>query len=186
MTRSICSKALWLILFITGPFSITIGEPGPLKTIKTMIISSKSFKHEGMIPVRHTCSGLNTSPDITWSGIPRGTRSFALICNDPDAPSGNWIHWVLFNIPVSVNKLPENFGLGGAISESIKAGRNDAGLLGYYGPCPPSGIHRYYFRVYALDIVLEANEGLSAAELKTLMEGHILATGELMGRFTRK
>jgi Raf kinase inhibitor-like YbhB/YbcL family protein len=151
-----------------------------------MIISSKSFKHEGMIPVRHTCSGFNTSPDISWSGIPRGTQSFALICNDPDAPSGNWIHWVLFNIPVSVNQLPENFGLGVTVSESIKAGRNDAGLLGYYGPCPPSGIHRYYFRVYALDVVLKAKEGLSAAGLKELMEGHILATGELMGRFTRK
>jgi Raf kinase inhibitor-like YbhB/YbcL family protein len=186
MTRSICSKALWLILFITWSFSITIGQTGPPGTRNTMIISSKSFQHEGLIPVRYTCIGFNISPDISWSGIPRGTRSFALICNDPDAPSGNWIHWVLFNIPVSVNRLPENFKLGRAVSGSIKTGRNDAGLLGYSGPCPPSGIHRYYFRVYALDVVLKADEGLSAAELEKLMEGHILGKGELMGKYQRK
>ncbi|MGA2823744.1 MAG: YbhB/YbcL family Raf kinase inhibitor-like protein, partial [Bacteroidales bacterium] len=93
---------------------------------------------------------------------------------------------VLFNIPVSVNRLPENFQLGRAVSKPIKTGRNDAGLLGYYGPCPPSGIHRYYFRVYALDVVLKANEGLSAAELEKLMEGHILATGALMGKYQRR
>jgi len=186
MPRSICSKILWLILFITWPFSITIGQTGSPGTRNTMIISSKSFQHEGLIPVRHTCTGLNISPDISWSVIPPGTRSFALICNDPDAPSGNWIHWVLFNIPVSVNRLPENFQLGRAVSKPIKTGRNDAGLLGYYGPCPPSGIHRYYFRVYALDVVLKANEGLSAAELEKLMEGHILATGALMGKYQRR
>jgi hypothetical protein len=151
-----------------------------------MTISSKSFQHEGLIPARYTCTGSNISPDISWSGIPRGTRSFALICNDPDAPSGNWIHWVLFNIPVSVNRLLENFQPGGSVSGSIKNGRNDAGLLGYYGPCPPSGIHRYYFRVYALDVVLKAEEGLSAAELEKSMEGHILGKGELMGKYQKK
>ena len=186
MTHSICSKSLWLILFITWPVSITIGQTGSPGTRNTMIISSKSFQHEGLIPVRYTCTGLNISPDISWSGIPRGTRSFALICNDPDAPSGNWIHWVLFNIPVSVNRLPENFHPGESVSGSIKNGRNDSGLLGYSGPCPPSGIHRYYFRVYALDVVLKTDEGLSAAELEKSMEGHILATGELMGKYQKK
>lgn len=186
MIRPICSKALLLILFIIWTFSITTGQTGAPGTRKTMIISSKSFQQpEGLIPARYTCSGSNISPDISWSGIPQGTRSFALICNDPDAPSGNWIHWVLFNIPVSVNRLPENFQPGGDVSGSIREGKNDAGSLGYYGPCPPSGIHRYYFRVYALDIVLKANEGLTAAELNKLMKGHILGKGELMGKYQR-
>jgi hypothetical protein len=151
-----------------------------------MIVQSKSFQHEGMIPSKYTCLGINVSPDIYWSAIPPNTKSFALICNDPDAPSGNWIHWVLYNIPLNITHLPENFRPGADASEQFMQGLNGAGQQGYYGPCPPSGIHRYFFRIYALDAVLKASEGISASALMKLMEGHILATGELMGRFTKK
>jgi Raf kinase inhibitor-like YbhB/YbcL family protein len=156
------------------------------KNNRIMELHSKRFQNEALIPARHTCDGINVSPDLTWSGFPRTTVTFALVCNDPDAPSGNWIHWVLFNIPATVNHLPENFTFRGDKSGETRSGKNDAGKLDYYGPCPPSGIHRYYFRVYALDIRLAAKEGISARELNKLMEGHIIGTGELMGRYQRK
>jgi Raf kinase inhibitor-like YbhB/YbcL family protein len=178
-------KVIASILLVHACITVPAQNTGT-KTDKAMIVQSKSFQNEGVIPPRFTCLGVNVSPDISWSGIPSRTRSFALICNDPDAPSGSWIHWVLYNIPITITHLPENISLGADVSDQIKPGRNDAGLPGYYGPCPPTGTHRYFFRIYALDVVLKATEGLSAAEVMKLMEGHLLATGVLMGKFTKK
>ncbi|MDP4282327.1 MAG: YbhB/YbcL family Raf kinase inhibitor-like protein [Bacteroidota bacterium] len=150
-----------------------------------MIVESKSFKHEEFIPQKYTCDGANISPDLEWSGFSGNTKSFALICNDPDAPSGNWIHWVLFNIPAHVNHLGEHFLIRNRPVPEMTAGVNDSRQLEYRGPCPPGGIHRYYFRIYALDEFIKAKEGITALELQSLMKGHILGQGEIMGRYKR-
>jgi hypothetical protein len=177
---------LWLSIFATLPLISIRGQTGQQKTTRTMEIRSTSFQSEALIPSKYTCDGINVSPDLSWSGFPGTTKTFALVCSDPDAPSGNWIHWVLYNIPVTVNHLPENFTVGGTVSKEIHPGKNDSGSYDYYGPCPPSGIHRYYLRIYALDTHLAAKEGISARELNKLMEGHVLAKGELMGKYQRK
>lgn len=146
-------------------------------------IISSAFNDGTIIPKKFTCDGENVSPELKWSSFPAKTKTFALIADDPDAPRGTWVHWVIFNIPASVNKLSENFphdlvGAGG-----IKQGKNDSGGIGYDGPCPPSGTHRYFFKLYALDTDLALNAGCTKQELLDAMEGHILAQGQLMGRY---
>ena len=181
-----------LILAVVGigiiffPVPVVISGMNPQKTIKTIVISSKSFNYGGFIPSQFTCDGGNFSPDLVWSGTPPGTRSLALVCNDPDAPSGNWVHWVLFNIPAHLTHFAEGYLISEGHRKGIKAGKNDFNLLDYSGPCPPRGIHRYYFRIYALDFVITANDGITAKELLRIMEGHILGKGELMGKYQRK
>lgn len=146
-------------------------------------VTSKAFIHEGMIPVRYTCDGDNIAPEISWRHIPDEVKSFAMICDDPDAPSGTWIHWVVFNIPaedscLSIAMIEEN--------NVCLSGNNSWNTLGYGGPCPPSGTHRYFFKVYALDVILEVKEGLTKAELLDAMQGHILTSGEIMGKYQRQ
>ncbi|MDI6741896.1 MAG: YbhB/YbcL family Raf kinase inhibitor-like protein, partial [Smithella sp.] len=147
-----------------------------------MEIQSSSFKHEAMIPAKYTCDGQNISPPLSWSSAPEETKSFALICDDPDAPVGLWVHWVLFNIPATVNSLPEKVSRQEEIAGLRKNGKNTSGRFGYDGPCPPSGTHRYYFKLYALDTVLDHQLGLTKDELLKAMKGRILAEAQLMGR----
>jgi Raf kinase inhibitor-like YbhB/YbcL family protein len=150
-----------------------------------MEIRSSAFKHEDMIPAQYTCDGRNVSPPLQWSGAPAETNSFALICDDPDAPVGTWVHWVMFDIPATVNGLPENvpkseevFGLG-------KNGKNTDGNFGYDGPCPPGGTHRYYFKLYALDALLNLKPGAAKEELLKAMKGHVLSEAQVMGKYKR-
>jgi Raf kinase inhibitor-like YbhB/YbcL family protein len=157
-----------------------------VKSSKPMIVISNSFKNEEKIPSVYTCDGLDFSPHLEWSGFPASTRSFSVICDDPDAPSGNWVHWLIANIPVSVHSLDEHFIAGEKSSLGIVAGINDFRLFEYGGPCPPGGTHRYYFRVYALDILLNLRKGFTVAEFRKAMQGHIVAEGVLMGRYSRK
>jgi Raf kinase inhibitor-like YbhB/YbcL family protein len=142
-------------------------------------ISSTAFKNGGVIPDEYTCKGSNISPEISWSGVPKNAKSIALICDDPDAPGGNWVHWVVYGIPAGVTSLGRNF-IGS--SDGTKQGMNDFKRTGYGGPCPPSGTHRYFFRIYALDIVpaLPPASATKAALLEA-MKGHILTQGEIMG-----
>jgi len=156
-----------------------------LKGGKTMEIKSSSFNHEEMIPSKYTCDGQNISPPLAWSGAPKETNSFALICDDPDAPAGTWVHWVIFDIPADVNSLPEKVVKQEVIAGLGKNGKNTSRHYGYDGPCPPSGTHRYYFKLYALDTMLNLNAGLSKEELLKAMKGHILVEAQLMGRYKR-
>ncbi|MFZ5523876.1 MAG: YbhB/YbcL family Raf kinase inhibitor-like protein [Pseudomonadota bacterium] len=155
-----------------------------------MIITSPSFKHEGDIPARHTCDGLNISPMINWADVPAGTKSLALIVDDPDAPDPEaprttWVHWIVYNLPPDINGLPETFTAEG-LHSGVMQGLNDWNRNGYQGPCPPIGRHRYYFKLYALDIVLPNLKSPAKAALEKAMQGHILARSELLGRYERK
>ena len=148
-------------------------------------LTSTAFEEGGLIPENYTCDGVDFSPPLAWSGVPEGTESLALIFDDPDAPMGTWVHWILFNIPASVNGLPENIPPEREIKTGGMQGMNDFRKIGYGGPCPPGGTHRYYFKLYALDTVLNLNAGATKAQLIKAMEGHILAKGQLMGKYSR-
>ena len=148
-------------------------------------ITSSAFAEGGMIPKRYTCDSEDVSPDLAWSGVPDGTQSIALICDDPDAPMGTWVHWVLFNLPADLTGLPTAIGPDKTLANGGLHGKNVFGRLGYRGPCPPGGTHRYYFKLYALDIRLDLDSGIKKTQLLDAMEGHILAEGQLMGKYTR-
>ena len=148
-------------------------------------ISSTAFKEGEMIPKKYTCDDENISPPLEWSGIPTGTKSLALIADDPDAPRGTWVHWVLFNIPGEVKGLSENIPRHSTLKNGARQGVNDSRQLGYDGPCPPGGTHRYFFKLYALGVVLSLETGATKAQLLKAMEGHILGEGQLMGKYKR-
>jgi Raf kinase inhibitor-like YbhB/YbcL family protein len=152
----------------------------------TLRIQSSSFADGGAIPSRYTCDGRNGSPELDFSGVPAGTKSLALICDDPDAPSGVWVHWVIFDLPASTAKLPESAPAGAKPPAGGLQGKNDFGKLGYGGPCPPSGTHRYEFKLYALDTELKLPAGSSKAQVVSAMQGHVLAEAKLTGKYSRK
>jgi Raf kinase inhibitor-like YbhB/YbcL family protein len=149
-----------------------------------LTMTSSAFSQGGRIPVRYTCKGQGISPELHWSGIPENTTSFAIITEDPDAPHGTFVHWVLFNLPKGTNSLYEDVPSQGQLSGGVLQGKNDAGGLGYYGPCPPPGKpHRYYFKLYALDILLGLKAGAGKAQVQEAIRGHVLAEAHLMGMF---
>jgi len=149
-------------------------------------VTSTAFEDGGMIPAKYTCDGADISPPLACEGIPEGTKSIALISDDPDAPMGTWVHWVLCNLPGDTRELPENIPAEETLSNGTMQGLNDFRRVGYGGPCPPSGIHRYFFKVYALDKMVEPGGWANKVELMRVMEGHVLAQGELMGRYKRR
>ena len=148
-------------------------------------VKSEAFEEGGMIPKKYTCDGEDVSPPLSWTGVPEGTEALALICDDPDAPVGTWVHWVIFNIPPDTTGLSENIPPERVLESGTRQGRNDFGNIGYGGPCPPRGTHRYYFKLYALDKKVDLEPGATKDELLKAMEGHILAEGRLMGRYKR-
>jgi hypothetical protein len=150
-----------------------------------MEIRSSAFKEGTSIPAKYTCDNLDVSPPLEWSRVESGIRTFALICDDPDAPAGTWVHWVLFNITGNTRQLPENLPVSETLKDGSRQGKNDFGKIGYGGPCPPSGTHRYYFKLYALDIALDLKPGITKRDLLKAMEGHITDEGQLMGRYKR-
>lgn len=143
-------------------------------------LTSNAFVNGQSIPAKYACTGKNISPTLAWNEPPAGTQSFALIMDDPDAPAGTWVHWALFNIQANTRSLQENLDTG-----AISVGKNSWGDLGYGGPCPPSGTHRYFFKLYALDSTLSLSPGATKEQLLKAMEGHILAQAELMGTFSK-
>jgi len=149
-------------------------------------MTSSAFAESGMIPPKYTCDGQDVSPPLKWESVPEGTRSIALICDDPDAPMGTFVHWVLYNVPADVRELPENVPAEATLWNGAKQGTSDFGTTGYGGPCPPGGTHRYFFKIYALDAPVELSAGATKAELLGAMEGHILAQGRLMGKYKRQ
>ena len=148
-------------------------------------VTSTAFSEGEMIPARFTCDGQDISPPLAWSGVPDTAQSLALICDDPDAPVGTWDHWVLFNLPADAAGLPEAVPAEPTLASGAVNGKNSWGRLGYGGPCPPGGTHRYFFYLYALDTRLSLESGATKAQLRQAMEGHILAEGQLMGRYQR-
>ena len=149
-------------------------------------VLSSAFQEGGMIPADYTCDGRNISPPLSWSGIPEKVVTLALICDDPDAPVGTWVHWVLYNLPASAKELPAGVPPQEKLASGAVQGKNDFRKPGYGGPCPPGGTHRYYFKLYALDKALDLKPGATKKELLKAMEGHILAEGQLMGRYKRR
>ena len=154
-----------------------------------LTLTSEAFANGGSIPSKYACIGKNISPALAWGEPPAGTQSFALIMDDPDAPVGTWVHWVLYNIPADTRSLAEDLPVTGKnVPEgqgSPFTGRNSSGNIGYDGPCPPSGTHRYFFKLYALDETVGLLPGTDKGELLKAMKGHILAQDELVGTFSK-
>jgi Raf kinase inhibitor-like YbhB/YbcL family protein len=151
-----------------------------------MQITSTAFSEGNMIPSKYTCDGQDISPPLEWKDAPAGTKSFALISDDPDAPVGTWVHWVVFNIPFQVKKLDEKIKREKEFNNGMRQGSNDWPKIGYGGPCPPSGTHRYYFKLYALDTMLDIKPGVTKAQLLKAMTGHVLAEAQLTGKYKRQ
>ncbi len=147
-------------------------------------ISSPAFANGAAIPSKFSCKGQDISPALTWTEPPAGTKSFALIMDDPDAPVGIWVHWIIFNIPASSRDLKEATPTDPQLSDGSIQGITSARSNGYHGPCPPSGTHRYYFKLYALDTMLSLSSNADKKSLLAAMEGHILANAEWMGTFS--
>lgn len=147
---------------------------------ETLTVTSTAFLPGAMIPQQYSCHGADISPPLSWQGAPKGTQSFALIMNDPDAPNRDWVHWLLINIPANINQLPESMT---SPFDGIVYGSNSWEKTRYNGPCPPSGTHHYYFNLYALDTVLNLPTGFHKADLQELLQQHTLATATLIGIF---
>ncbi|OGL39781.1 MAG: phosphatidylethanolamine-binding protein [Candidatus Schekmanbacteria bacterium RIFCSPHIGHO2_02_FULL_38_11] len=138
-----------------------------------------------MILAKYTCDDKDVSPPLSWTSVPNGTKSIAIICDDPDAPMGTWVHWVLYDLPVSIKELPENIPSQEKLKNGAKHGINDFRKFAYGGPCPPGGTHRYLFKIYALDKETGLEPGATKEQLLKAMKGHILAEGQLMGKYSR-
>ena len=146
-----------------------------------MIITSPAFKHNSKIPSKYTCDGENINPPLELSDMPRGTRSLVLIVDDPDAPSKTWVHWVVYNIDLKVKEIKENsVPVGGVL------GTTDFEKPGWGGPCPPSGSHRYFFKVYALDTILDAPNGLTKQQVLEKVRDHVIEETEIVGLYSRQ
>jgi Raf kinase inhibitor-like YbhB/YbcL family protein len=154
----------------------------------TLQLSSTSFTHQSRLPIDHTCEGKDISPQLSWSNVPAGVKSFALICDDPDAPAKTWLHWTMFNIPATVTTLAQGVATTPKLANGACQGITDFGRVGFGGACPPKGhgTHHYIFTLYALDALLNLEPGISRAVLENAMKGHILATGQLIGTYSRE
>lgn len=185
--------ALTLVLVATAPAWSHGATPkrasAPKETAMTLQLTSPAFKHQGEIPKRHTCDGEDVSPALAWTGAPAGTKSFALVVDDPDAPDPAapkvvWVHWVLYDIPSTVAALVEDT-TSKTLPKGAFEGLNDWKQPGWRGPCPPVGRHRYFHKLYALDIVLPDLQRPNKAALEKAMQGHVLAKAELIGTYQR-
>ena len=152
-----------------------------------MQLTSTAFSEGAAIPAKYTSDGKNVSPPLKWTGVPAGAKSLALIADDPDAPVGTWVHWVLYDLPATATELAEDAPKSQYVAGSARQGLNDFRHLGYGGPCPPHGKpHRYFFKLYALDASLDLKPGATKKELELAMDKHILAQAQLMGTYQRK
>jgi len=150
-----------------------------------MQLTSPAFKEGEMIPKKYTCDGADVSPPLRWTSMPPGTQSLALICDDPDAPMGTWVHWVYYDIPGGTEGMPEKVDPQENPASGGIQGTNDFRRIGYGGPCPPGGTHRYFFKLYALDRMLKLAPGATKQQLLKAMENHILGEARLMGKYRR-
>jgi len=187
MLKQFVALSLLAMPALIGCTRETVPVPAntPVQRQDRMKVVSSAFQDARPIPRPYTCDGINISPPLEWSGVPKQAKTIAIIADDPDAPGGTWVHWVLYNLPAENIGLVENV----PATENLRAGgfqgKNDFGKLGYGGPCPPSGMHGYLFKVYALDADLPLKAGATKAELETAMQSHIIAQAELMGTYKR-
>ena len=171
MRKPVTSGAVVILLAVTASFA---AERARMK------ITSSAFQEGGNIPSKFTCDGSDTSPPLQITGVPSEAKSLVLIADDPDAPSGLFTHWLVWNIPPQTNSTPE-----GSAPKGVQ-GANDFGKSGYKGPCPPPGTHRYSFKIFALDRELDLRAGAKRSQLDAAMKGHVIAQGELVGRYARR
>ena len=150
-----------------------------------MKITSSAFSQGDSVPLLYTCKGKDVSPPLQWTEVPEGTESFVLISDDPDAPMGTWVHWVYYNIPGSIRELPVGVDKKANPASGGVQGMTSFGRPGYGGPCPPSGTHRYFFKLYALDTAISPGNNAGKGEVLRAMKGHVLAEAELMGIFKK-
>ncbi len=170
------------VLFILSAFPLAfyfhITEAG---TMSTLTIASPAFKHNGSIPEKYTCDGADVNPPLLIEGVPPGAKSLALIVDDPDAPRGTWVHWVVWGMDPKTREIKEN-----SVPAGAKQGMNDFRKRNYGGPCPPSGTHRYFFKLYALDTAPDPGPGTTKAALENAMKGHVLTEAGITGLYKRK
>lgn len=181
-----------VILLLLGAvlFGCEARKPAEVKKEKgkkmDIEVTSPAFGEGESMPATYTADGEDISPPLEWTGVPEGAKSIALINDDPDAPVGTWVHWVLYNIPPDVTSLEENMPPDETLANGARQGTTDFGRIGYGGPAPPSGTHRYFFKVYALDTMLDLPTGATKRQVGDAMQGHVLAEGQLMGKYSRR
>jgi Raf kinase inhibitor-like YbhB/YbcL family protein len=178
--------SVFLVMIVTGCSEAGGGASGEGGSSMSFQITSSAFQEGERIPSKYTCDGEDISPPLEWVNAPENTESLALIVDDPDAPVRTWDHWVLYNLPAASNSLRENVPGDPELQDGSRQGLNSWGRLGYGGPCPPSGTHRYFFRLYALDTVVELPSGVTTKQLSEAMDGHILEKAELMVLYSRR
>ena len=179
--RRLHAVAPWVLVLVLN-LPLAAGVLG--KPMATFQLKTSAFSNGGVIPPKFTCDGADVSPALSWNDPPAGTKAFALIMDDPDAPAGTWVHWVLYDLPTRVRELPEGVPKAKDLEIGARQGSNDFRRIGYGGPCPPRGAtHRYSFRLYALDRHTQLPSGAVKRDLEHAMKGHILAQSELIGRF---
>ncbi|MEA5113326.1 MAG: YbhB/YbcL family Raf kinase inhibitor-like protein [Geobacteraceae bacterium] len=174
-------KGIVFLLLSTCVLMAVFAVGKEMKKMSSVTVSSPTFSYNGSIPSRFTCDGQDTSPPLQFGNVPQAARSLALIMDDPDAPAGTWVHWVAWNIPPGIGEIRE-----GSVPEGMQQGLNSWKRNSYGGPCPPSGTHRYFFKVYALDSTLELPLSTTKSGLEKAMKGHVLGSGELMGTYRRQ
>ena len=177
---------IYLLVYLTVFFTIIFAMlPFARAEGGTMELISSAFDEGAMIPGKYTCDGADVSPPLKWGALPDGTKSLALICDDPDAPVGTWVHWVYYDIPAGTEGLPESVVPDERPAQGGTQGINDFRKIGYGGPCPPGGTHSYYFKLYALDTTLNLSPGATKKQLLKAMENHIIGQTQLMGKYRR-
>jgi len=188
MTRRLLALLCGALL-LSACAGAQVASPQPAETPQggvTMKLTSPAFLEGAMIPSKYTCDDQDISPALAWSDAPAGTKALALICDDPDAPAGTWVHWVLSNLPADSTGLPEGVPADKTLKAGGIQGTTSFRRIGYGGPCPPSGTHRYFFKLYALDGPLALSNNATARDVAAAIKGHILAEAKLMGRYKRR
>jgi len=182
----LAAAAILLASFASFMIAQEVNESAGGGAPMTFTVKSSAFAAGAEIPKQFTCTGTDVSPALEWSNPPAKTANFALIMDDPDAPAGTWVHWVLWDLPADAHSLPEGVAKRESLPDGSRQGRNDFRKAGYNGPCPPPGMpHRYFFRLYALDAKLDLAPGATRQQLDAAMKGHILGQSEYMGTFRR-
>ena len=185
-TIAIATLMMFAVACAKQPTTAPQNPPGTQPTQSTAAVTrltSSAFAEGQTIPRQYTCDAIDISPPLEWTGIPKSARSLAIIADDPDAPAGTWVHWVIYNLPADTMGIVENLPLTEEVKGGGFQGTNDFKKIGYGGPCPPSGTHRYFFKLYALDNELALKAGATKAEVEKAMAGHILAQAQLMGTY---
>jgi len=188
-TARLCTAVALIVWTPLLLLSVSLYAAGQSQTEEggkmTIQLTSPAFAAETPIPVKYSCRGSDISPPLAWTNVPEGVKSFALIVDDPDAPMGTWVHWVYFDLPASTRALPEAVTPGAKLPDGSVQGVGSSGDNRFHGPCPPSGRHRYYFKLYALDTMLGLPPSTKKQALLNAMKGHVLAEGQLMGYFSK-